>query len=189
MDAVSLSVQMWLGSMFVYSAALKLAAYSQARRAVAAHQVLPPRAATVFGVALPWLEATAGSLLLLGVVHPGPPLTRLGSALGAVLGATFAYGTAHVLVHEREVPCGCTGNDFVSVSKVTLARAGCVLGASVFLLASPIGRSDLVPWAVVVAVAAAAAAPAALVAGRDLVRRLRRRQVERLHARADLQLH
>ncbi len=67
MERVALAARAWLGTMFVYSAALKLAHYDQAGRTVTPYCVAPQRLEGAAGFALPWAELFAAASLLLAV--------------------------------------------------------------------------------------------------------------------------
>lgn len=72
---------LWLGSLFVYSASLKLLEpVAHTVSAVQGYGVLPPDTSRVVGVALPYAELAVGVLILL------TPYGRLGFGAAAVLG-------------------------------------------------------------------------------------------------------
>jgi len=107
----------WLGTMFIYTAGLKLVYYDQANRLIHPYGILPRRISTLIGYLLPWTELLAGILLLSGVFFPVGPL------IGLILGVSFAYAAARVLRQGAEVPCGCIGMTGDRVDFTTLARA------------------------------------------------------------------
>lgn len=106
----------WLGSLFVYSAGLKLAQHDHGRSSVKGYKLLPARLATPAGLLLPWVELLTALSLLLGRFYP------LGPLLGAFLGTSFASSSFAVLRQKADVPCGCTGNIDDRVSRTTFIR-------------------------------------------------------------------
>lgn len=130
MMVVPLIVRVWLGSLFVYSAALKFVRYEQAGRLARPYGVIPKRLVGAAGFALPWAEGLAAFGLLSGRLHP------LGPVVGTSLGASFAYSAAHVVRRRADVPCGCTGNGESGdrVTRITLARALAIMSCSLLIL-------------------------------------------------------
>ncbi len=124
----TLALRCWLGSMFLYAAALKVVDYRHAGRWLQPYRILPPRLATAAGFLLPWIEGLTGILLLLEAIFPIGPLMAIG------LGFAFTYVSARVLWEERVVPCGCVGITGELVSPVTLARSIAILIASLLIL-------------------------------------------------------
>lgn len=131
MTVIPLIIRAWLGSLFVYSAALKFVRYEQAGRLARPYNIMPKRLAGAVGVALPWAEGLAAFGLLSGRLHP------LGPVVGTSLGASFAYSAAHVVRRRADVPCGCTGNGESGdrVTRITLARALAIMSCSLLILA------------------------------------------------------
>lgn len=120
--------RLWLSSMFIYSAGLKLASYDRAGSLVKAYKLLPQPVATVAGFALPWTELLTAMSLLLGRLYPLGPLSS------ASLGASFAYGSYDVLRRKADVPCGCTGQSRDRVDRTTLVRACAITVSSLLIL-------------------------------------------------------
>jgi uncharacterized membrane protein YphA (DoxX/SURF4 family) len=100
---ISTLTRAWLGSLFLYSAALKLINYRETWRSVRQYGILPKRLSDATGLALPWAELLAGVSFLFGWMYP------LGSLLGTVLGGSFAVAARQVIKQEAKVSCGCTG--------------------------------------------------------------------------------
>jgi hypothetical protein len=122
------AARVWLGSMFVYTAGLKLANLEREGTGVMEYQILPRRVARVVGFALPFGELLAGGLLLVGRIYPTGPL------LAASLGSGFGYGAYTALRGESDAPCGCTGRREDRVTRVTLMRAIVIASCSISLL-------------------------------------------------------
>ncbi len=180
MAAITLIVAVWLGTMFVYSAALKLARYDRARNVVKPYRVLPPPVASAAGLLLPWFELSTGLLILFGWWFP------LGPLLGAALGACFAAGSSMVLLRGDEVPCGCTGNAQERVTTATLSRALLIAGTSVTLLATGRSRGSVsLPFPVLGLLALLSILPALLGIQRDF-RAARRERRQARHTRDEI---
>lgn len=124
---ISMALTAWLGSMFVYSAGLKLAHYDRAGSFTKPYRILPPYVNTAVGLLLPWAELSAGMLLLVGLLFP------VGQLLGAALGVSFAYASFRVLHRGADVPCGCTGSAEDRVNRTTLIRAIFITAFSLLL--------------------------------------------------------
>lgn len=103
MKIISTLTRAWLGSLFLYSAALKLVNYRETWRSVRQYGVLPKRLSDATGLALPWAELLAGVSFLFGWMYP------LGSLMGTLLGGSFAFAARQVVKQEAKVSCGCTG--------------------------------------------------------------------------------
>lgn len=72
---------------------------------VLTYRILPRRLARIYGMMLPWLEASVGILLLLGIV------TRIGGILSALLLASFTIAVGLNVVRGRtDLDCGCLGS-------------------------------------------------------------------------------
>jgi uncharacterized membrane protein YphA (DoxX/SURF4 family) len=92
---ISTLTRAWLGSLFLYSAALKFVNYRESWRSVRQYGILPKRVSDATGLALPWAELLAGVSFLFGWMHP------LGSLLGTLLGGSFAFAARQV-VKQRQ---------------------------------------------------------------------------------------
>jgi hypothetical protein len=78
--------------------------------ALAAHGVVPPRAAGPLAAAVTAAEAVLAAALLAGLLLPGGP-HPLVPACAAVLFAAYAGYAWHVTASGRGGPCGCGGAD------------------------------------------------------------------------------
>ncbi|HEV8634848.1 MAG TPA: MauE/DoxX family redox-associated membrane protein [Chloroflexota bacterium] len=169
MAVISTILAAWLGSMFVYSAGLKIARYDHARGFLRPYAILPPRLASAAGILLPWVELATGILLLFGLPSPVGPL------LGTALGASFAYGSFQVLRRRADVPCGCTGATDDRVNRTTLLRALVIALSGLFILVNGATRP---PVSVVVPLVLLSLVPA----GVGVYRRTRATQQHQRHA-------
>lgn len=134
MTAMEMAVTLargWLGSMFLYTAGMKLGQYRDAGRIVQSYNILPRRGAQLVGLSLPWVELLSGLAVLSRRGH------RVGATLSAVLGASFMFAAVIVLKDKRLVPCGCTGREDQIVDLTTVLRgAMIVLSAGIALMGS-----------------------------------------------------
>lgn len=170
MGPVQVLLTMWLGTMFTYSASMKLVHYDLQASLLAPYRILPRSFAVAGGLALPWVELLAGVALLFGLFPP------IGALLSAGLGASFACGTGWVLVRGAKVPCGCAGAGSGIVGRGTLVRALMIIAGSLLALAlSPSG----LPPPVAACACAIAGAPSTLV----LRQRHRQDPMHRHHVR------
>lgn len=174
MERVALAVRAWLGTMFVYSAALKLAHYDQAGRTVTPYRIAPQRLEGAAGFALPWAELFAAASLLLGRLYPFGPL------VSAMLGSAFAYGSFDVTRRRADVPCGCTGSTSERVTRATLGRAVAITSGSLLVLAARRRTYSRLPAVFVVCASLLSIVPALIdVSGR--VRHARRHTQRKRH--------
>lgn len=166
------ALALWLGSMFICAAAMKLTDYGAARRSVGDYRLLPRWAATIGGTALPWAEGAAGALTISGALWPAGPLSCV------FLGVCFAAAAASVLLRGTSVDCGCAGAAAGRVSRVTVARALTITGCgAVLAVADGAGLPSWI-WVPSVALALLPASVEALSRVRQ-VRRTRRARASR----------
>jgi len=153
---VALLVRVWLGSLFLYSAALKFARYEQARKSIRNYRVATHEVSDAIGTALPWVEAATGTALLVGKPYP------LGPILGTALGTSFATASKVALNRGVDISCGCTGSDQDRVTKTTLLRAVMITAASLVTLSKEKDREAIIPRSLLFVVTASALVPAGL---------------------------
>jgi hypothetical protein len=97
----------------------------------AQYRVLPTALLPSFVLVTPWILLFAGMLI---VTRSGVPV---GSLVGAIMFALFAFGQLWVVLRGADVECGCFGAMFEEkIGVATIARAivlcgGCVLLARV----------------------------------------------------------
>src|ERR1051326_7678582 len=115
--------------MFLYSGAMKFAAYRVATRSIRNYKLLPRVAADAAGSVLPFAEVGAGSTLLANRGYP------LAAAARALLGTAVLIASLHRFRLRIDVACGCTGGLVDErVNLTTVARALVILSGSVMLL-------------------------------------------------------
>ena len=161
MTLASTVLAAWLGSMFLYSAALKFADYPRSAQAVLNYRVLPTSFATGVGLVLPWVElAVAISLLCV-------PAWRPGAAIAVGLGSVFVLSSVSVLWRKIDISCGCAGsNGGDRVGVVTCLRACAIVAAGSALM---IGRASAMPRLALGAVVVLSLAPALISFGRRII--------------------
>ncbi len=125
---VSTLLRLWLGSLFVYSASLKLVRYKNAGKTVRLYGVLPAHLGNATGFALPWVELTTGLSLMFGRSY------ILGPVLGTLLGSSFTYASYNVLQRKIDIPCNCTGSIDERVTGLTLNRGVAITFCGLLLL-------------------------------------------------------
>lgn len=161
MSIAMVAVELWLGSMFVYSATSKFANFGASRLAVARYGVLSERWAGFAGQVLPFAEFSAGVLLLTAAAVDDRFAVLVGGSASGAMAASFAYGSLRVLTRAESgpVPCGCGGSSEL-VSPITVSRAATIACASGFVLAfSGASQPHAIGWPSAVIVGCAAIAP------------------------------
>lgn len=117
-DTLTLLSAIWLGTLFVYSGALKAASpATQNVRTVEAYRLVAPPAARVVGRVLPGLELVVGAIILLG------PFASAGTAAAGVLGVVFVAASGSVLVRGIKTSCGCAGQLSEPIGPASVLRA------------------------------------------------------------------
>lgn len=90
-----------LGGTFLYASLDKIADPAAFAEAIANYHLLPPSTQGFVAAILPWVEALAGGLLLIGLMTAGASLVV------AALSATFALAITSALWRGLDVSCGC----------------------------------------------------------------------------------
>lgn len=159
MDPVTL-LAAWLGSLFVYSGALKMATPAgDTLRAIQGYQLLPAPFERALATVLPPAELVVGGLMLLSQND------RLGAVGASALGIVFFVGIASALVRGIKAPCGCAGRSSDPISTVSLARAALIVIAGAAVVTTGRGIDEPLGWLVFVI----ALVPAAVVTVRRRV--------------------
>ncbi len=92
-----------IGAVFLWSAISKGADLRTFAEDAANYQMLSPRLAPLWAVALPGIELLAGGMLLLGV------WTEASAAIVAVLLGLFIVALSQALLRGIDLRCGCFG--------------------------------------------------------------------------------
>jgi rhodanese-related sulfurtransferase len=98
---LSWCLRLALAGVFLWAAAIKIAAPSDFARAVYSYRILPDGAVNVAAILLPWLELAVGAAFL----HKA--LLRPAAVLAGALALSFALVLAINLARGVSVPCGC----------------------------------------------------------------------------------
>jgi uncharacterized membrane protein YphA (DoxX/SURF4 family) len=99
--ALGAACRLLLGGLFIYTAISKLFDPADFARFIAAYRLLHPDLVNLAAITLPWIELTAGALLVLGVWPQSAALVIAGM-LGLFLGAGFL-----AVVRGMQIECGC----------------------------------------------------------------------------------
>jgi len=160
-------IQVWLGTLFLYTGAHKALRPAETVRAVTNYRLVPDRRAALVARLTTALELiTAAALLYL-------PRMLAGGVGAAILGAVFLVASGSALVRHIDTSCGCIGaTNGRRVGIETPLRAAVILALGVALAATNAG-SQLSVWA---ALAATLASIAPSIAGLLRARRSQRRQ-------------
>ncbi len=100
-DVVLLLARLLLGGTFLYASLDKIADPAGFALAISNYRLLPSGSEGFLAALLPWVEALAGGLLLLGLMTAGASLVV------AALSATFAAAITSALWRGLDVSCGC----------------------------------------------------------------------------------
>ncbi len=102
-DALGTVVRLGLAAVFLTSGALKVVDPAQTRIAVRAYELLPPDLVGPVATALPLVELTLGTLLLVGA------FTRWVALASAVLLVVLMTAVAQAWARGLSIDCGCFG--------------------------------------------------------------------------------
>lgn len=100
-DLALLLARLVAGGTYVYASLGKIADPAAFAQAIANYRLLPAPAEGLLAATLPWVEALAGLLLLVGALSAGSALVLAG------LSALFAGAVASALIRGLDVSCGC----------------------------------------------------------------------------------
>jgi uncharacterized membrane protein YphA (DoxX/SURF4 family) len=92
-----------LAFVFIYAAILKIAEPGDFSQAIANYKLLPDISINVFGIILPWIEISAGILLLFGVA------VKENSVIISGMLIVFIIAIAISLARGLNIDCGCFG--------------------------------------------------------------------------------
>lgn len=100
---LSFALRLVVGVTFIVSGVAKLPEKAAFVDEVAEYALLPDALAQVYGTALPWVEITVGSLLLLGL------FSRFASGIGMLAALSCIIANSIVLYRGLNMECGCFG--------------------------------------------------------------------------------
>jgi hypothetical protein len=164
--------ELWLSSLFAYSAALKLVRHRGAPTTLAQYKLLPSGLLAPLGYGLPWIELSVATAILV------PATSRAGAAGAAVFGLAVAVLAFDALSRRTDVPCGCTGATHDRITTVTVVRGLVIAGTGAFVISY---GAPALGVGIILTVTIASLVPAALLALRltNARRGLRRVAAER----------
>ena len=93
----------FLAFVFIYAAILKIAEPGDFSQAIANYKLLPDISINVLGIILPWIEISAGILLLFGVA------VKENSVIISGMLIVFIIAISISLVRGLNIDCGCFG--------------------------------------------------------------------------------
>lgn len=128
-EKVLFASRLLLGSIFIAASLGKISDPDSFVKLVTSYHILPQSLAQLYGMFLPWLEFTIGSLLILGV------FSRLASSISLALTASFIVANSCGLICGTGVSCGCFGETMpLSHTQSLLLDGAMVLMAALLLL-------------------------------------------------------
>jgi uncharacterized membrane protein YphA (DoxX/SURF4 family) len=127
--AAVLLARLALGGVLFYAGFLKLKNGWQFAESIANFRMLPAQANQILAVVLPWVEVSAGALLVFGV------WVRAAGILAGLMFAAFLVAISAALYRGLDIECGCFGTGAASrvglhalaFDLLWLAAAGLVL--------------------------------------------------------------
>ena len=96
-------LRVFLAFVFIYAAVLKIAEPSDFSQAIANYKLMPDNFINILAIILPWIEISAGLLLLFGVVVKENSLIISGMLI------IFIIAIAISLARGLNIDCGCFG--------------------------------------------------------------------------------
>lgn len=128
-DRFNVVVRLILGGLFLYAGGTKIVDPATFATDVGNYRLLPHQMVNLVAITLPWIEATAALLLLLGI------WTRASALLISALMVVFIIAVSQALARGLDIKCGCFGT--VTASKAgleTLALEAALLALSAWLV-------------------------------------------------------
>ncbi len=132
-------MRLYIGSVFVIAALPKIASPYDFALSVATYQILPLSAVNLFAIVVPWLELSAGMLLIAGF------WTRPAALIASALMVMFIVALSIALAKGLDINCGCFASSDAAdeIGYRTLFRDFSWLVLSIFLLFFDNGRIGL----------------------------------------------
>jgi len=142
---LALGARLYLGGLFVWASLHKIASPSTFALDVATYQFLPLIAVNLFALLVPWLEALAGALLLVGI------RVRAAALVVASLMLAFMVALAWALHLGLDMSCGCFASESATtehpISWLTLLRDTGWLALAIYVMifdVRPLGLVSLI---------------------------------------------
>ena len=159
-------VQLWLGTLFLYTGAHKALRPQEAVYAVARYRLVPERVAALVA------RTTTGGELLAALAILYLPTTLPGGIGTAILGSVFLLASGSAIARRIDTSCGCVGTSSDRrVGMDTVLRAAVILAFGTALAIA--NAASQIPLGVALAATVAAVFPA--VIGVRLTHRAKRR--------------
>ncbi len=98
-----LFIRIVLGSLFIYSAALKIMDAEYFAKSLYNYRILPAETLNLFALIIPWLELVIGLLLVLGI------FVKESALLGSILMIIFIAAIVSAVARGLDIDCGCFG--------------------------------------------------------------------------------
>lgn len=102
-DWVALGVRIFLGGFYIVAGAVKIPDPGKFAEAVANYRILPHEMLNLVAITLPWIEVTAGVLLVLGIWF------RASAWLINVMTIVFIVAIGSAVARGLNIECGCFG--------------------------------------------------------------------------------
>lgn len=129
---ISLLIRLYLGGVFLAACLHKIAHPEVFAVDVATYQFLPLWSVNAFALVVPWVEAFAGVMLILGIRVRGASLLVLGMMI------SFMVALAWALYLDLDMSCGCFASQAAAendpISWHTLLRDSVWLVQSIYVL-------------------------------------------------------
>jgi uncharacterized membrane protein YphA (DoxX/SURF4 family) len=123
-----LALRLLIGGLFVYASLDKLFNQQEFARAIYNYKFLPDQLINIFAIVLPYVEFTAGGLLILGFLKRGSTVLIIVMLVMFIIALTAAYAKG------LDISCGCFSLETVSQKGDILKR----IIEDIFLLAGSI---------------------------------------------------
>lgn len=131
MQALSLAVRLFLGTVFLVSGAEKLGALRTFGKSIAAYQILPEELSNIMALLFVWTEIIVGVLLFAGALVRGSALVTSGMLL------VFLVAILSAMARGLDIDCGCFAGKPEPVGWKKVAEDVGLLAAAVFLIYFP----------------------------------------------------
>jgi len=131
--AGAVGARLLLSSVLLYAGLSKAGHAGELARIVYGYRILHPDLVNLAAITLPWIELSAGALLLVGLLRPSAAVVA-----GGLLGA-FIVAVGLAMARGIEAPCGCFSLALTGerIGWWLLARDGILALLGVYLVLHP----------------------------------------------------
>lgn len=129
---LALAARLYLGAVFLMACVHKIAHPEVFALDIAAYEFLPTALVNLFALTLPWVEAAAGAMIVVGF------RTRAAALLIALMMIAFLIALSSALARGLDLSCGCFApgvGESDPISGLTLLRDAAWLGLALYVLA------------------------------------------------------